>query len=426
MKKKLLISKFILALIFAFAVFQSCNTQQAKTIDTDSTGTPVHKDLYTCSMHPQIIQDHPGNCPICGMQLVKMNTQAVAVPTNIGLESLLKPVNGFAISSLPVTTLQDKSSNISVQSLGVIEYDSRATGTISARVAGRIEKLYVRYRYEEVEKGQKIMDIYSPELVTAQENLLFLLKNDPQNTSFIEAAKEKLLLLGMSEQQLNEVIRSGKPAYAVSIYSDYSGHIHEAGMSVSPDNASSNEMQDDVSTVTEALSLKEGMYVQKGETLLMIMNHHQAWAALQIYPEDQSLVKIGDSVTIIPEADTTDVISGTIDFIEPFFRPGSKTLTARVYFHNAWHIPVGSHITASIASGNKMASWLPKTSVLSLGLNEIVFLKDGDGFSVHKVVTGIRNGDEVQIISGLNATDTVAVNGQYLMDSESFIKSSSN
>ena len=427
MKKKLLISKLILVLVVAFAAFQSCNNPQPKTIEADSANTLVHKDLYTCSMHPQIIQDHPGNCPICGMQLVKMNTQAVAVPTNIGLESLLKPVNEFAISSLPVTTLQQKSSSISVQSFGVIEYDSRATGTISARVSGRIEKLYVRYRYEEVEKGQKIMDIYSPELVTAQANLLFLLKSDAQNTSFIESAKEKLLLLGMSEGQLNEVIKSGKPAYAVSIYSDYSGHIHEAGMSAAPDNtsSSSNEMED-VSMVTEALSLKEGMYVQKGETLLMIMNHHRAWAALQIYPEDQSLVKTGDSVTIIPEADTTDVVNGTIDFIEPFFRTGSKTLTARVYFHNAWHLPVGSHVTASISSGSKTAAWLPQTSVLSLGLSEVVFLKSSDGFRVHKIVTGISNGDDIQIISGLNSTDTVAINAQYLIDSEGFIKSSSN
>jgi Cu(I)/Ag(I) efflux system membrane fusion protein len=426
MKRNLFIEQLFLMLVIAIASLQSCNTQQPKTVQADSASTTVHKDLYTCSMHPQIIQDHPGNCPICGMKLVKMNQQAVAVPTNIGLESLLKPVNEFAVSSLPVTTLQQKTSNISVQSLGVIEYDSRATGTISARVSGRIEKLYVRYRYEEVEKGQKIMDIYSPELVTAQENLLFLLKSDAQNTSFIQAAKEKLLLLGMSEAQLNQVIKSDKPAYAVSVYSDYSGHIHEAGMSAAPDNTSSSNEMEDVSMVTEALTLKEGMYVQKGQTLLMIMNHHQAWAALQIYPEDQSLVKLGDSVTIIPEADTTGIISGTIDFIEPFFRTGSKTLTARVYFHNAGHLPVGSHVTASIASGSKTAAWLPQSSVLSLGLSEVVFLKSSGGFRVHKVVTGISNGNDIQIISGLNATDTVAINAQYLIDSEGFIKSSSN
>jgi membrane fusion protein, copper/silver efflux system len=229
----------------------------------------------------------------------------------------------------------------------------------------------------------------------------------------------------MSDAQLKEVIRSGKPAYAVSIYSDYSGHIHEAGMD-NTSAATTNTMQDVAATVTEELSLKEGMYVQKGQTLFMIMSHHQAWAALQIYPEDESLVRVGNAVTIIPEADTANIITGQIDFIEPFFRTNSKTLTARVYFHNAYHLPVGSHVTASIYTDNKQAAWLPQTAVVSLGLNEVVFLKVSGGFRVHKVITGIHHNDNVQILSGLNTTDTVAVNAAYLIDSESFIKPSSN
>jgi len=413
MKKILWI--YIMVLVM---VLLSCNNQQSN--NTEQTSSAL-KQVYTCSMHPQIIEDHPGNCPICGMKLIKMNQQPAAVPSNIKLESLIKPVNEFVVSSLPVTTMQQKNSGDSVQSFGTIEYDARATGTISARVAGRIEKLYIRYRYEEVEKGQKIMDIYSPELLTAQQNLLFLLSSDAQNTVFIKTAKEKLLLLGMSDEQLNEVIRSGKPAYTVSIYSDYSGHVHEAGM----DAPAANGMQD-VSMVTEELSLKEGMYVEKGQTLFMIMSHHQAWAALQIYPEDESLVKVGNPVAIIPEADTTNVITGQIDFIEPFFRSNSKTLTARVYFHNAFHLPVGSHVTASIYTSNKQASWLPQSAVVSLGLNSVVFLKDNGGFKVHKVITGIRDNNDIQIISGLTSTDTVAVTAEYLIDSESFIKSSSN
>jgi membrane fusion protein, copper/silver efflux system len=416
MKKILWI--YITALVM---ILLSCNNQQSNNTEQVSTAP---KQLYTCSMHPQIIEDHPGNCPICGMRLIKMNQQPATIPSNIKLESLVKPVNEFVISSLPVTTLQQKNSGDSVKSFGTIEYDARATGTISARVAGRIEKLYVRYRYEEVEKGEKIMDIYSPELLTAQQNLLFLLSNDAQNTAFIKTAKEKLLLLGMSDQQLKEVIQSGKPSYTVSIYSDYSGHVHEAGMDVS-DNTPNAGMQN-VPMVTEELSLKEGMYVEKGQTLFMIMSHHQAWAALQIYSEDESLVKIGNPVTIIPEADTTNVITGQIDFIEPFFRSNSKTLTARVYFHNAFHLPVGSHVTASIYTSNMAASWLPQSAVISLGLNSIVFLKDNGGFRVHKIITGIRNNNDIQILSGLATTDTVAVNAEYLIDSESFIKSSSN
>ncbi len=115
------------------------------------------------------------------------------------------------------------------------------------------------------------------------------------------------------------------------MYSNYSGHVHDAGME--HDGESSINMSP-AAPVTQELSLKEGMYVQKGQTLFMMMDHHQVWAALQIFTSDQSLVKIGDPVRIIPETDTTAIISGKIDFIEPFFRANSKTLTARVYFHN--------------------------------------------------------------------------------------------
>jgi Cu(I)/Ag(I) efflux system membrane fusion protein len=410
------------ALVMTLIILLSCNNQK-KNNDVETSDTS--KQLYTCSMHPQIIQDHPGNCPICGMQLIKMNQQTSTI-SNIKLESLIKPANEFVISSVPVTTLEQRNSGDSINSFGTIEYDSRATGTVSARVAGRIEKSYIRYRYEDVEKGQKLMDIYSPELLTAQQNLLFLLENDAQNTSFINTAKEKLLLLGMSDEQLKEVMRSRKPSYTVSIYSDYSGHVHETGAMDDPTTSNTNEMQNTSSMVTEELSLKEGVYLQKGQTLFMIMNHHQAWAALQIYPEDESLVKVGNAVTIIPEADTTDIITGQVGFIEPFFRSNSKTLTARVYFHNAYHLPVGSHVTASIYTENKQASWLPESSVISLGLNNVVFLKDSGSFRVHKVIIGIRNDNNIQILSGLSTTDTVAVNAEYLIDSESFIKSSSN
>jgi len=403
----------IFALLVAVLV-ASCNSGANTKQQTSDTA-----DIYTCSMHPQVQEHKPGNCPICGMQLIKKNVTAVTI-NDIPLETLLKPTDGFVVASLPVTTAQLKNVNIPVKAYGVIEYDTRNANTISARVSGRIEKLYIRYRYQEVTPGQKIMDIYSPEIVTAEQNLLFLLKNDAGNVSFIQAAKEKLLLLGMDEGQLGEVINSGKPLYSISIYSNYSGHVHDAGM-----------MHNDVpvadmnaSPVTQELSLKEGMYVQKGQTLLMLMNHHSTWAALQVFPADQSLVKAGAAVNIIPETDTAAVIKRSIDFIEPFFRSGAKTLTARVYFDNMAMLPVGSHVAADIFTNNRQALWLPQTAVLSLGMGSVAFLKKGDGFMAHKITTGIRAGNDIQVLAGLGEKDTVAINGQYFIDSESFIKPS--
>ena len=388
-----------------------CNQNNKEQISSGTT------DLYTCSMHPQILEHHPGVCPVCGMKLVKKNIVPVTL-NDVELKTLLEPTNEFIVASLPVTTPQQSNINIPVKAYGTIESDTRAAGSISTNVSGRIEKLYLRYRYQKIEAGQKVMEIYSPELVTAQENLLFIIKNDANNVSFINAAKQKLLLLGMSEPELNNVIKTRRSLYSVSVYSKYSGHVHDAGMS---DQIYEDQTNKDA-TVTQQLSVKEGMYVNKGQPLFMIMNHHKAWAALQIFPNEQSLIKKGDAVQIIPETDTAAVINGNIDFIEPFFRSNSKTITARVYFHNMDMLTIGSQVTANIYTAGKQGLWLPQTAVLSLGMNEVAFVKSGGGFKAHTITTGIRTDNKVQILSGLAAADTVAINAQYLVDTESFIK----
>jgi len=378
------------------------------------------KELYTCPMHPEIIREQPGNCPICGMDLVKKETGDKKI-TGVDLESLLKPTNEFVVSSIPVTTIQKREEQIEIEALGNIAYDTREVGSISARVSGRIEKLYVKYRYQKISKGQHILDIYSPELLTAQQNLLFLLKNDAGNTTMIQASKEKLLLLGMSNQQLENVIQSGQPSLTIAVYSIYSGHIHETtdkgAMNNEPD------LMKDISLLTEELSLKEGMYVQKGQSIFTVYNPDRAWALLNIYGESQALVKVGNAVRVVPETAPTKDFRAVIDFIEPFYRKESKTLTARVYFNNSnLKIPIGSQVRVTIFGNTKDAYWLPKETVLSLGMDKVVFAKRDGGFKAHKINTGIMHKNHIQVLNGLNERDSVAVNAQYLMDSESFIK----
>ena len=378
------------------------------------------KGKYTCPMHPEVIKDKPGTCPICGMDLVKKETGNQKVG-DVELTSLLKPTNEFVVSSIPVTSIEQRDEQIEIEALGNIAYDTRQVGSISARVSGRIEKLYVRYRYQKIKKGQRILDIYSPELLTAQQNLLFLLKNDGQNTTFIEAAKEKLQLLGMSNEQLHQVIKSGQPTLTIAVYSNYSGHIHEATNGGNM-NTSTGIMKD-ISLITEELSLKEGMYVQKGQSVFTIFNPDRAWAILNIYGENQSLLKVGNTVSIIPETAPGKDFRASIDFIEPFYRKENKTLTARVYFNNSvMKIPIGSQLKATVFGNPKEAYWLPKEAVLSLGMDKVVFSKTDGGFKAIKVITGIVHEKFIQVLTGLTTTDSVAANAQYLMDSESFIK----
>ncbi len=377
-------------------------------------------------MHPQIIRDKPGKCPICGMDLIKKDENAQRI-IDIKLEDLLKPANEFVVSGIPVTTLKRSSEVINIEALGSIENDTRQLATISAKVSGRIEKLYVRYRYQMVMPGDKIMDIYSPEIATAQQNLLFILKADASNTSLIQSAKQKLLLMGMSAGQLQQLVRSGKSSLTISVYSNAMGHIHEAGQesmnAVSQvNNNESTQMQGNYAS-TAPLTIREGMYVQLGQKVFSLTNPGKASVILNIFPENQQYVKIGNRVKVTPEAMPQKSFGAEINFIEPFYRQGSKALTARVYFDNSSrHIPIGSQVRGNIFGNNTIANWLPQDAVLSLGLGQIAFVKTNGGFQAKGIKTGIRQNNLIQVVSGLLATDTVSANAQYLMDSESFIK----
>lgn len=379
------------------------------------------KETYTCPMHPQIIKDQPGSCPICGMDLVKKTASGEKV-NDITLNDLLRPSNQYVLSSIPTVHIQLRDEPVEITTYGFITYDTRQVGTVSSNFAGRIEKLYVKYRYQKVNKGQKIMDIYSPELLTAQQNLLFLLQHDADNQVLLAAARQRLALMGMSNQQIEQVIKSGKPVFTVSIYSAYSGHIHESSAAELMEPSAQTGMKD-VSLITEELPLKEGMYVTKGQNLFVIYNPSKAWAVLNIFSGQAGMVKVGDKVRISPETAPGKDFRDDISFIEPFYRPDSKTTTARVYFDNPnMGIPIGSQVKATIFAGARSARWLPEEAVLTLGLDKVVFIKKEDAFIAHKIEAGIVNNHLIQVLNGLTEEDEVAANAQYLVDSESFIK----
>ncbi len=417
--------KSIILQLAAFSLLlflPACNNDKKEDHSGHNTADNK-KELYTCPMHPEIIKDQPGQCPICGMDLVKKETDAAQI-NDVQLESLLKPTNQYVISTIPVTAIKKEEVVTKIDALGRVEYDTRMIGNISARINGRIEKLYVRYKYQYIKAGQKIMEIYSPELLTAQQNLLFILKNDAVNTSLITAAKQKLLLLGMSSEQVQRIMQTGKSLLAVTVYSNVNGHVHNAGegsAAMKPKAASS--AMSAINASTELLNLKEGMYVQKGQGLFSVYNPSKAWALLDIYTDGQALVQKGQLVKITPEAAPGKAFQGHIDFIEPFYREGSRTTSARVYFDNSsLRLPVGSQVRGSIFSSPAMSYWLPKEAVTSLGIDRIVFLKVTDGFRPLKVTTGITIDDNIQITEGLSETDSVAIKAQFLIDSESFIK----
>jgi membrane fusion protein, copper/silver efflux system len=373
--------------------------------------------LFACNS-----KEESGKPDMGAMRMPDEIKRADSIHPDILLDALLKPTNAYVISTVPVTTVQTSTENVEVPAFGTVQYDYRQAGKVSARIAGRIEKLYVRYRYQHVNKGQKVLEIYSPELLTSQQNLLFLLKNDPSNSSLISAARQRLLLLGMSAQQIGQITRTEEPLFSVAVYSNYSGYVTDAGSANMLSNNIPANANNNLSQTTEELTLKEGMYLDAGQPIFTVINTNTVIISLDVFADQQSLVKIGDAVKITAETSPVS-ISSTIAYIEPFYSGETKTLSARVYINNSTaKIPIGSQVKATIFTGATQAAWLPASAVLSLGLNDVVFKKEGQLFRAHKVTTGMKQDDKIQILSGLSPIDSVVINAQFLTESESFIQ----
>jgi Cu(I)/Ag(I) efflux system membrane fusion protein len=422
MKRKMKsIRNISLAFFVITMLISACNNHKQATAASAQTDTAAK---YTCPMHPQILEDHPGSCPICGMTLVKKSGQA-SEGSGISLNTVLQPVNSSVISSVNAITPEQKEVPTSISAQGYLDFDTRTFNNIASRFSGRIEKLYIKYAFQEIHKGQRIFDIYSPDMVTAQQDLIYLTKNSPQETGLVNAARQKLFLLGMTQAQVNQVVKTGNAYYSLPVYSQYDGHVHDVAHSQMAGAVTESAPSDFSNNLP--LAIKEGMYVQRGQTLFNVVDPHMLWAVIKVDRSNVSSLKINQPVKITLPDVPGKIIYGKVNFIEPTLRDGDKTTTIRVYVDNMDHeLKVNSLVKAGIQTGQASGLWVPRSAVVDLGRTQIVWLKKGPVFHARQVSTGIMNGDEVQVTKGLAATDSLASNAQYLKDSESFIKTKGN
>lgn len=431
---------FILPLAIA-GLLGACSTKQEKQAH-------VH-DEYTCPMHPQVVQDKPGTCPICGMELVKKSGAGPGVAIDNDLRNLIKPTNTSVVASIETLRPERKTLSVNVTAPGVINYDTRKTFSVPVRFGGRIEKLFLKYNYQPVKKGQVIMEIYSPELVTAQRELLYVVKEHQEHVEIIDGAKQKLRLLGLTNEQIESIIMTGKETFAFPVLSPYTGYIIEStatqpeipvsspsptamgggGMgkksagAMGGGNAASNAMSLNSSNLQGSqFSVREGMYVATGQSLFRVVDGTRLWAELYFSAEDGALIKKGIPIQLHLKG-TEELLEARVDFIQPFFSEGRQFMQVRSYLNvNSKEIRVGQLLTAHVTQAKELQLWVPKKAVLDLGVQQIAFVKENETFTPYKIKTGLESDGWIEIIAGLSESTVIASNAQYMVDSESFIK----
>jgi Cu(I)/Ag(I) efflux system membrane fusion protein len=369
-------------------------------------------------MYPEIIRDKPGNCPICGMTLVKKQNAGHAIKST-SIENFLKRTDNFILGNYKTTTPKDTTINSEINLPGIVAYDPNSSVNIAARMSGRIEKMYVNYKYQKVTKGQKLFDLYSPELLTEQQNFIYLISNDTENHSIIKASKQKLLLYGMTLNQINTLASAKRANPVISIYSPAYGIIQGTeSMTQSTEGSMQNS-----NITTEVLTIKEGDYIKKNEVVFKLVNTDKVWGVFNVLQGYNSLIKINQPIDISSEFIENEPITAKVNFIETQFNQTDRTNRIRVYLNNSsLKLPIGLRLQGVVKTNPTKGIWLEKEALVTIGNKKIVFMKMDNGFKAKEIKTGMEINDFIQIIDGISVEDTIAKNAQYLIDSESFIK----
>lgn len=389
-------TKYLISILLLLVVF-SCKIKNKTALQEPDV-------FYTCSMHPQVMQNTPGDCPICGMKLIKVEKKNAA-----GDESIMLSDQQIQLGNIHVDTIGKGTIGDETILTATLNIDETKTNTVSARIAGRIERLYFKSEGDFIQKGAKLYDLYSEELNNAkQEYLLALEKQRMLDNSIVDlkqlvqSAKNKLSLWGMSEAQISELGRTKKSSPLTSFYSPESGYV-------------------------TALEGHEGDYVMEGGTIVRLSNLSSLWAEAQVYasrlPEFDAK---GSAIVRIPELGKE--VQGRIQLVNPEINPDTRINLVRVSIPNADNqLKPGMAAYVVLKNRQTNALTLPIDAVIRNEKMNLVWLQvDKNTFKSVMVKTGLETGDRIEIRSGLKEGDVVVTSGAYLLNSEYIFKKGSN
>jgi membrane fusion protein, copper/silver efflux system len=378
----------LLTLTLAFACNQ--NKKQAELVK------------YTCPMHPEIIQDKPGTCPICFMDLVKVGTSASEDGSLMLSESQIKLAN--------ISTQRAQRKEMEIKSIlyGKIVVNEDQTEIISSRVQGRIERLFFKEIGKPVKLGEPLYEIYSEQLLTLQQEYLLAQRQveelkEKRYESFLKSSEKKLLLFGMTKSQIDILAKQRKTNSRITFNAPASGIIAR-------------------------IDATEGQYVSEGSSLYRIEKLDKVWVEADLYSNETSLVKIGEEVKVAVSGSENNLTYGKIIFLSPELRQGNQIITLRVEINNpeGKFIP-GMQVNVILSRSGKNAMVLPLDAVVRDNSGSRVWVHAEDGsFKMRMVTTGEENSDEIEIIEGVEENENVVVTGAYLLYSELVLKNGLN
>lgn len=360
---------------------------------------------YTCSMHPFIVRDAPGLCPICGMELTPLKDGGEGA---IAVDPVTRQSMGVRTAAAGVRDLQR-----SLRAVGLVAIDEAHQYVLTSKVDGWIEKLHVNQSGQPVRKGQALLEIYSPDLVAAQHEYLLALQNSRRQADnpypgmadgarrLLDAARSRLLYWDISATQIAHLEQSGEVRKTLTLYSPYGGFV----------------------TMKKAV---QGMRVMAGEELLQVADLSRVWVNAEIYEQDLPWVRVGQQARVELPYAPGRVLDGEVDYLYPYLAGETRTARARIVLANpGLELKPEMYANVMIATAARRGVLvIPADAVLHSGERSAVFVARGDGsFEPRPVTTGAVGDDGfVEILSGLTAGEQVVTSAQFMLDSESRLR----
>lgn len=360
------------------------------------------KTMYTCSMDPQVRQDHPGKCPVCGMDLIPVGS-ATADDGSSGMDpnAIMLSDEAMALANIETQVVGTGSPGKEVRLFGKIQPDERLEQVQSAYVDGRVEKLFISAVGDRVGKGQPLVVIYSPSLYAAGQELVQAMDFpvEAQHKALVEAAVEKLQLLQIDDAQIKAIMKTRHPSPYVTLRANTSGTVVEK-------------------------KVEQGDYVKQGQPVLKIANLSRVLAVFQAYESDLPFIKTGSTVRFTAEAMPGRTFTGKVNFVDPVLDGESRTAGVRVVMSNPDGMfkplmTLTGYASAS-AGGYRGSIVVPKSAVLWTGKRSVIYVKDEGSdkpaFVMREVTLGPSMPDAYVIKDGLAEGEEIVANGTFAVD----------